>query len=250
MNRFRARFPSAPIVLPVIHVRSMDQVLDNAQIAASAGAPGVWLVNHVVPPSRLFDCEKELRRQFPDLWVGLNCLDLPATWVSAHTEIQGVWADDAEISERNEVQLYAEKTQQIQRQPMSFLDKAPKWQGIYFGGVAFKGQRKVRPEHWAAAAQKAMPYMDVVTTSGVGTGYAAEVDKIRVMKEAIGDFPLAVASGITPENVHLYLPYVDCFLVATGISDDFENLNLARTRDLVEKVRAYRSYEKCEVSDG
>lgn len=79
--------------------------------------------------------------------------------------------------------------------------------------------------------------MDVVTTSGPGTGKAAAVEKIRTMKEALGDFPLAIASGITPENVSDYLPYADCFLVATGISRNFEQLDPARTHALVEAVR-------------
>jgi len=58
------------------------------------------------------------------------------------------------------------------------------------------------------------------------------------MKEAMGDHPLAIASGITPENVGTFLPYVDYVLCATGISDDFHNLNPDRVRQLVETVRS------------
>jgi predicted TIM-barrel enzyme len=81
--------------------------------------------------------------------------------------------------------------------------------------------------------------MDVVTTSGPGTGQAAHVEKIRTMKAALGDFPLAIASGITPENVKDYLPFSDCYLVATGISDSFEELNPDRVRALVNTVQAW-----------
>ena len=56
------------------------------------------------------------------------------------------------------------------------------------------------------AARNAMPYMDVVTTSGPGTGKAAAPEKIRTIRQAIGDKPLAIASGVTPENVPDYLP--------------------------------------------
>jgi predicted TIM-barrel enzyme len=62
---------------------------------------------------------------------------------------------------------------------------------------------------------------------------AADVAKIKTMRAAIGDHPLAIASGITPGNVHLYLPYVDCFLVASGISDSYSELNEGRVRELV-----------------
>ena len=79
--------------------------------------------------------------------------------------------------------------------------------------------------------------MDVVTTSGPGTGWSASVEKIGAMKEALGDFPLAIASGVTPENVTDYLGIADCFLVATGISKSFEELDASLLEALLKKVR-------------
>ncbi len=57
------------------------------------------------------------------------------------------------------------------------------------------------------------------------------------MKEAIGDSPLAIASGIRPDNVTDYLDCADCFLVATGISRTWTDLDPALTAELVTKVR-------------
>jgi predicted TIM-barrel enzyme len=85
-----------------------------------------------------------------------------------------------------------------------------------------------------------MPFMDVVTTSGVGTGHAAEIDKIQGMKQALGDFPLAIASGIKPANVTDYLPHADCFLVATGISKSFDQLDPAAVGSLVSRIRQHK----------
>ena len=45
----------------------------------------------------------------------------------------------------------------------------------------------------------------------------ADSSKIEIFRKAIGDKPMALASGITPENVMTYHE-VDCFLVATGIN--------------------------------
>ena len=61
----------------------------------------------------------------------------------------------------------------------------------------------------------------------------------RRMRQALGTFPLALASGVTPENVTDYLPFVDCFLVATGISKSFTELDPAKVTGLVENVRGY-----------
>jgi len=59
--------------------------------------------------------------------------------------------------------------------------------------------------------------MDVVCTNGPGTGYAADVDKVRALRGGLGDHALALASGVTAENVRNYLPFVQAFLVGTGI---------------------------------
>jgi predicted TIM-barrel enzyme len=104
--------------------------------------------------------------------------------------------------------------------------------------VAFKYQREV--EDVVQASRTAVDYMDVVTTSGPGTGFAASLDKIRTMKQAIGAFPLAIASGITPENVTDYLPISDCFLVATGISKRLDLLDARLTKRLIRTIRTPR----------
>jgi predicted TIM-barrel enzyme len=143
--------------------------------------------------------------------------------------VSGLWTDSAGIWESESKQPYADKV-------ISVRQKSG-WAGLYFGGVAFKYQRPVAD--LAAAARIASRYMDVVTTSGPGTGQAADVEKIHAMKAALGDFPLAIASGITPENVSQYLPCSDCYLVATGISRSFEWLDRNRVQALVQKVREY-----------
>jgi predicted TIM-barrel enzyme len=59
------------------------------------------------------------------------------------------------------------------------------------------------------------------------------------MKAALGDVPLAIASGITPENVGDYLEMADCFLVATGISKSWLAFDEERVREFVRRVRTY-----------
>ena len=45
-----------------------------------------------------------------------------------------------------------------------------------------------------------------MTTSGAATGEAAPIEKIETFRQGIGTGTLAVASGITPENVYDYAP--------------------------------------------
>ena len=61
------------------------------------------------------------------------------------------------------------------------------------------------------------------------------------MKRELGDFPLAIASGITPANVKQFLPFVDCLFVATCISSSWDELDRVLVRDLMAWVRNYQS---------
>ena len=89
------------------------------------------------------------------------------------------------------------------------------------------------------AASLAANFMDVVTTSGSATGVAAGTKKISDMRKGCGEVAMALASGVTPENVSQYVPLVDAILVATGISPprDFYNLDPARLRALLQVCR-------------
>jgi predicted TIM-barrel enzyme len=80
----------------------------------------------------------------------------------------------------------------------------------------------------------------VVTTSGPATGSPALVSKVQVMRAALGDHALALASGITPENVRIYLPYVDAYLVASGIERSFGEFDPARLRALAELIHGHQ----------
>ena len=221
------------MVLPVIHVASVEQALRNAQIGHASGADGVFLINHAISWSKLLEIQDETVARFPDWWVGVNCLDLHPEEAFARltSKVSGLWVDNARIREIPQVQLDAERILVAQRQSA--------WAGLYFGGVAFKYQEHVND--LVGACNIARQFMDVVTTSGPGTGHAASPEKIRVMKQALGTFPLAIASGITPQNVTDYLEVADCFLVATGISRSFEEFDPVRLERLVSRIRAFRT---------
>lgn len=232
VNRYRLTFPRRHTVLPVIHVDSLAQAHRNAGIARDAGADGVFLINHGMADEALLDIHEAVADAHHGWWVGVNCLGLSAeqAFKSASPKVCGVWADNAKIEEGEQSQPYAERVLAAQRV------QAPNC--LYFGGVAFKYQRPV--EDLEVACRVAARYMDVVTTSGPGTGHAAEIKKIARMKRALGETPLAIASGITPENVGGYLPHADCFLVATGISCSFSELDPARVLALIQCVAAFQ----------
>lgn len=224
-------FKNKKVILPVIHVENSEQGLRNAVLAHRSGADGVFIISHgVIDAAGLFDLAKLIKHEIQGFWVGVNCLGLSALEAAqiVPMEVNGLWTDNAHIDERILFeQEYARKVKDTLQERG--------WYGRYFGGVAFKYQREV--VNLELAVEKSKPYMDVICTSGVGTGHAADLSKMQRMKAAAGDFPIAIASGITPENVIEYLPYIDYFLVATGISKSFTELDEGKTKQLIKNIR-------------
>lgn len=230
-------FQNKHVILPVIHVESEDQTLSNARIVYEAGCDGAFLINMQNPNTltrmshdNLLNMHQLVKKEFATWWVGVNYLDLPAVKIfeNVNSSVSGVWADNAEIYEWLDKQVEAEK--------IKLAKEKSGWKGLYFGGVAFKYQRDV--DNPGLAAKIATSFVDVVTTSGKATGSAPDITKIRLMKESIGDFPLAIASGVSPENVKEFLPYTNYFIISTSLlKSGTENFDKDKIKELIDNVR-------------
>jgi len=96
------------------------------------------LINHDFGVDQFKPIIRDTRAQFPSLWMGLNFLAVTgrdAFPVLGQLEAEGCaidayWADDARIDERVDNQVEAEEILRIRN------DSG--WNGMYFGGTAFK----------------------------------------------------------------------------------------------------------------
>ncbi len=248
MNRkqFHEHFGSpGPVITPVIHALDSVQVRKNIEIAMAEGAAGVFLINHDFGIEPFLPIVRETRQQFGDIWLGLNFLAVtganafPILGELAQSDcpIDAYWADDARIDEH--------ASEQWEAREIDLVRQESGWDGLYFGGTAFKKQREVAPGDYRASARLAVNHMDVVTTSGVATGMEADHDKIRDFRAGVGDCALALASGVTPENAVQY-GQVDCFLVATGINKDgdFYNIDAAKLAQLMKVTREMKGADE------
>ena len=227
-------------VFPVIHVLDHEQTSRNINIAMGQDVAGVFLINHDFDVDTFLPIVRSIRAEFPELWLGVNFLAVTgkqAFPILAELEkesctIDGYWADDARIDEQRAID------DQPEAEEILSVKQSCGWQGLYFGGTAFKKQRLVSELDYLSSAQIAARWMDVVTTSGVATGKEAGTEKTGIFREGVGDVALALASGITPENISEYSSDLDAILVATGIniSDDFYNIDQSRLKTLIEQV--------------
>ena len=212
-------------VIPVIHYASDEQAIRNAELAFDVDCAGIFLIhmdgeNHLLAP-----VAQVIKARWPSKLVGINFLGAePADAVAANIAngLDMTWTDVQLTHSAAAPWTQAECVREA-------LARSPKH--MVFAGVAFKHQRaEPQPE---LAAQKARDFGFIPTTSGSATGVAAEEGKVVKLRAALGDAaPLAIASGITPENVHKFAPSLTHILVATGVSSNFYEFDFEKLYQL------------------
>lgn len=216
-----------PAFFPVIHPVSVLEALRSVEVAVSAGADGIFLIDQGMSGDEVLALAADVVRLHPSLPVGINLLSSSPLAIMPRLTGRGVrmiWSDNAWTGERTASLFRSTR-------------EAAGWQGAHFGGVAFKYHTPLFSSDYPEAIRRVRSFVDVVTTSGTGTGVAPSASKTQEFRSLLGvGHPLAVASGITPINVTKFVDHVDAFLVASGIEKSFGVLDEGRTRDLSVKI--------------
>ncbi len=204
-------------IIPVIHMVNENQVFTNVRICIGCGIEKVFLINHAVSKFDLLNCAFKVKREFPNLWVGVNMLG-ESTENALSTEaingLDGLWCDATISPERaKEVRFF---------------------KGMFFGGLAFKYQPQ--PKDLKLACEEASLATDVATTSGAGTGKAADVEKIKTIREFLGSHPMAIASGVSAQNIDNYKGIANYLLVASSITSSGEMIIKDKLIELKNKL--------------
>jgi predicted TIM-barrel enzyme len=219
-------------ILPVIHYADDNQAMRNAERAIEAGCAGVMLIEMQGRNKRLLFAGAAIKRRWPTAHIGINHLGMDAGRAVHNSIAVGVdstWTDE-QLTHSGGA-LDAEATR------LSGLISSAPLHAI-FCAVAFKYQRH-EPDP-ALAAIRALHLGFIPTTSGAGTGFAADRFMVEAIREGIGEAaPLALASGVTPDNAASFAPLVSHILVATGVSSSFHEFDPARLRALVQVVDDY-----------
>lgn len=197
-------------IYPVIHVRNEYLAISEFAVAQMHGADGVFFISHHGEDDLVMRLAVSLKPLANGMKLGVNLLSTPTLAAAKRACEAGVemfWADDAGVTSAG---------LDDKGRALVVLSKLyPATQ--VFASVAFKYQ-PVEADP-AAAAKSAQLAGFIPTTSGAATGCAPAVDKIQAMSKATSGL-LAVASGMTPENIAGYAPHLSHCLVATGVSID------------------------------
>lgn len=206
-------------IIPVIHTVTTYQTLLSVKNAVKCCIKKIFLISHGNHTYlELIELAKKVKDEYPNLWIGCNFLDLPAyKAISLDLDeniISGLWYDET----LNKQQILQYRN----------------YKGITFGGLAFKYQPQ--PLDLFNACQESRIICDVSTTSGQGTGLAINNDKLMHIRTYLGNFPMAIASGVSIDNIDYYKGVADYLLVASSITDNNEIINCERLKELIIKL--------------
>lgn len=186
----------------------------------------------------------------PGLWLGVNFVgENPYTvaklLMKFDRKVDGVWIDNSYVT--------ASDPQSVPAMMLDAFAKIPNFSNdasLYFGGVLHKGSH-VPPngtDTWfnnpddtlEPATRNALPFMDVVCTSGFDTGIPVSVEKVGRMHAVVdGRAKLALSSGVDASNVDPLLPFVDYFIVGTSVHDDDEKVLVDNVLELHDRIASY-----------
>ena len=80
--------------------------------------------------------------------------------------------------------------------------------------------------------------MDVLTTSGIRTGIPIEKEKLEfIYKNKHKKLPIAIASGITPENIPNIIKHCNIFIVRSSIIDTNNNISMSKLFKLIKAIK-------------
>lgn len=234
-SRVRRHFKTtSKVLLPVLSCYSYKQFISNIKklypLYQEKMINGVWLLTNNTNSNTIEKVIIWVRKNFSDLWIGVNLIGENIITILEFinkNRPDGIWNDRSSVND--------EKYQNV---PNIMIDqiKRLKWSGLYFGGILFKyvavqGDKK-------NIVKKSSKYMDVLTTSGIGTGIPIEKKKLEfIYKTKHKNLPVAVASGITPENISDIIQYCNIFIVRSSIVDSNNNVSISKLFKLINAIK-------------
>lgn len=213
--KFRARFGErSKVLFAVLHCTVGDEThaVEQTRRSVEGGANGVFLIIMQQTESiaasviQLYDA---VRAANPALFIGLSFLGLRPDEAMRVVPLSAdaLWTDEG-VS-------FAGVHDSLERLQVTRDERG--YEGLLFGGFSFKGTAKIPTDQLSGFAPLALEHLDIPNTSGDGTGVAMELERAVAIRDALGDVVISIASGVTTENVQDYLPFIDAFMVGTGI---------------------------------
>lgn len=203
----------------------MKTTLRNALMCSKLGAWGVALISMDADNDELCALAEVIKYGHPNLKVGVNHLGetaLASLTKNIASELDFTWSDN---------QLVVDGiVSGLAQECRDFLKGSSH---LLFSAVSFKYQKVDQDPVQSTLKTHELGF--IPTTSGAKTGVSADLEYLKKLSSIIPLKSLAVASGLTPDNILEQKQYLGYGLVATGVSKDFYNFDELLLKTFIEK---------------
>lgn len=234
--RFESIFQTkSNVILPVLACYTVAQYKKNITYLAAFHQQklihGVWLVSSNCHPDIIEEVVQLVKATLPTFWVGVNLLGVNLfsvlDFLTKH-RIDGLWLDKSYVTEDKE-----------QTVPNIIVDQLARrnWNGLYFGGVLFKYiPEKGDP---VKVLRNAIPYMDVLCTTGIATGVSITREKLNMVTSVLtGDIPIAIASGISSKSVNILKDKIQVYMFRDACANKDEDIVPELFEQVIQAIRS------------
>ncbi len=238
LSVFKERKP----VMAMLHLKgeTPDEVLERAKreldLYIEGGVDAVIVEDYFGTYGDMRRALEYIREAKSEIVYGVNCLNIDAMGFELAQEFGAAFVQldsvVGHVKPRDEEALEA------------FLDLyRGRYDGCVLGGVRFKYQPVLSDRTLEEDLAIARGRCDAVAVTQDATGQETSIDKIRSFRAGLGDFPLIVAAGVTPENARESLIIADGAVVGSYFKDTYHDdgeVSLDHVRAIMDAVRAVR----------
>ncbi|MDY2778071.1 MAG: BtpA/SgcQ family protein [Collinsella sp.] len=243
---FLSLFKEEKPVMAMLHLKGtnpddvMERMKRELDIYISEGVDAVIVENYFGTYGDMRRALEYIRSARSQVVYGVNCLNVDAMGFELAREFGAAFVQldsvVGHVKPRDEESIAA------------FLElNRASYDGCVLGGVRFKYQPVLSDRTLEEDLEIAKGRCDAVAVTQDATGQETSVEKIRSFRAGLGDFPLIVAAGVTPENAASSLSIADGAVVGSCLKDtrrDDGDVSVQRVRELMDAVRAVRRGEQ------
>ncbi len=241
-NRYNQVFGRIPI-FGMIHLAGQNPVkraLEELAVFEEEGIDGAIVENYHSSVEEVIATLQETNRRKPKVVIGVNVL--PNEFCQSLPLAQKYGADFVQLDQvagtYRSGQLDFEHYEQVKGQHPEI---------IILGGVWPKYYHPIEGSDLETDLETGIQRVEAIVVTGAGTGKETPFDKIKRFREIIGEHPLVVGAGLTPDNAYEQLCISNGAIVGTSLKIDdntYNPMDRQRVRDFMSVVKEARLYQE------
>ncbi len=243
---FLELFSQPKPILGMLHMKgdnpedALVRAVIEADIFAECGVDAMILEDYLGPEAEVERALARLSKERPDYVLGVNVLNnFPRTFeLAMEYGAKFIQVDSicGHLTPEDEVAYF--------KMVDSYRAKADI---PVIGGVRFKYQAILSGRSLEEDMHLGMQHCEAIAVTGAGTGLDTDSQKIAEFRSLLGDFPLVIAAGMTPQTIKEKLSIADAAIVGSTFKHNREaegDVYAPHVQEFMDEVARWFRIEK------